>query len=1054
MKWIPKVSKIEQEIEKEKLRLELQQEASQEVLQSIPEPLPTPTQPIAPVWTPPITPTFETAQQPTFEPFQFAPEEPRQWMTQEVFAPQPVVQNVPQPQPVVSTATAVKPTAKKAPAIPFWQRALEVFSAPFNWVDETIIKPALGTVATTVGLNDMPRLAGEDFFEWKKRTWENWEAPGIDLNVPWAKDKIRIDIKGIAEFAPWLLLPGAGQVGTGVRAGVGVAGALGKAGKVGKVLGTAVELSPWGLAEKATGAVMKAAVKATGKASSKVGESVFGKIPEKKVSPTVDELTKFFDEQVIPQRKAFEKELPTLRARQENASREAFSKARRGEITYDEATAIAEKSTAGGIKQGFAVQGGQFTPEKVTELLGDVINASERGLTTRDTAIALQSLLLKGDLPEPHHIREFAKIFGDKFAESVSRLSSAKQSKLDNVLDWLNIPRSVLASGDISGVARQGLILGLVHPTQVPKSFGRMMKSLFSEKMAVQTDDVMRADPLFREFVDIAEGYIAPISKTARIGAREESFASQLAEHLPFVRRSERAFITYLNELRFGAYKAARNSMVAQGATEPELKMLGKFINLASGRGELPKSLEKYAASLNTVLFSPRLQASTLELPFQIGKMLTSKNPYMRKEAAKALVTFVGGGTALLMLLKNSGVAKVEFDPRSSDFGKIKIGETRLDIWRGYAQYARFMAQMLTGQSKSAYGNMSKKDRYDTAYKFLQSKSSPALGLIVDLLKGENYMGDPLFEGTTSTLKAAKERIMPLMLQDIMDAMEQSGVNGLWTAAPASIGIGTLTYIDEYVKAKDKIAKDMGFNTWDEIDPKTQKEIFNRSAELQAAQIQLDRRVMDTAWGEWRSAGNAIEDNFRADIDQITAQYRITKDGVKFRNRITDAFTARRGAYEAREKDERFEEIVSRMNIEDTAEAMIAMSPEQLAIKTYNDALYGDDMYDEFGEYRFDEARIRKDQLKQSLGQELFDYVEDYQGVKYETFPPEFQEFQKAKEVLAPYWAIATKVEKTFGTAFANSNAGQRLITKLRKAERLKNSTMERYYQMFYAQNT
>jgi len=323
---------------------------------------------------------------------------------------------------------------------------------------------------------------------------------------------------------------------------------------------------------------------------------------------------------------------------------------------------------------------------------------------------------------------------------------------------------------------------------------------------------------------------------------------------------------------------------------------------------------------------------------------------------------------------------------------------------------------------------------------------------MIDMLKGENYMGDPLFEGTSGTIKMVKDRMMPLALQDVMDAMEQSGINGLWTAAPAMTGIGTLTYVDEYVKTKDRIAKTMGFEIWDEIDPKTQKEIWNRSAELQAAQIQFDRRVMDTAFGEWRNAGQSIEDVFRNNVDLATEQFKVTGDGYKYRTRIADAFTARRGGYDAREKEERFSEIVGRFNIQDTAEALVALSPEQMAIRTYNDALYGDDMYDEFGEYRFDVAKERKEQLRQALGDELYNYVEDYQGVRYETFPLEFQEYQKAKEVLAPYWAVTDKVIKMFGRVYAESPRGQSMIGKLRKQMRLGNSEMERLYQLFYVQ--
>jgi hypothetical protein len=505
--------------------------------------------------------------------------------------------------------------------------------------------------------------------------------------------------------------------------------------------------------------------------------------------------------------------------------------------------------------------------------------------------------------------------------------------------------------------------------------------------------------------------------------------------------------------MRMGAYESAYGAMTAQGATTAEMKLMGKFINIASGRGVLPANLDRYAPILNTVLFSARYQMSTLQLPRQLGRMLISKNPYMRKEAAKALITFVGGGAAICGLFRASGVGKVELDPRSGDFGKIVIGKTRLDIWRGYVQYARFVAQMLTGERISAYGNLNKAQRSEIATRFLQSKASPALGLFADLLKGENYMGEPIFSDTTGFSKVAREHLLPLALQDVIDAMEQSGVNGLWTAAPATMGIGVLTYVNDLVRIKERIAREMGYQTWDEIDPKTQREIENRNVELQAAYIKFDREVMGTAWGDWRLAGQAIEDNFREDVDMAVAQYRQTQDGYTFREKIADAFTARRGAYASRDKMPQFEEIVRRFDIQDTAESLVSLGPEQLAIKIYNDALWGDDMYDEFGDYRFDEADIRKQQLRSQLGEEMFNYVEEYRGLKYEDFPEEYQELAKAKKVLRPYWRIRDELIAIMGepkTIWQEKRLNA-LVSKMRKQMRLQNPEIERYYQMFYA---
>ena len=103
-------------------------------------------------------------------------------------------------------------------------------------------------------------------------------------------------------------------------------------------------------------------------------------------------------------------------------------------------------------------------------------------------------------------------------------------------------------------------------------------------------------------------------------------FYSNIAKYVPMVSRSERAFTGFLNEMRLGASKAAYNSMIQQGATGTQLNLMGRFINIASGRGVLPANLEKFAPALNVGLFSAKYQMSTLQMPRQMARMILSKD--------------------------------------------------------------------------------------------------------------------------------------------------------------------------------------------------------------------------------------------------------------------------------------------------------------------------------------------------------------------------------------------------------------------------------------------
>ena len=186
-------------------------------------------------------------------------------------------------------------------------------------------------------------------------------------------------------------------------------------------------------------------------------------------------------------------------------------------------------------------------------------------------------------------------------------------------------------------------------------------------------------------------------------------------------------------------------------------------------------------------------------------------------------------------------------------------------------------------------------------------------------------------------------------------------------------------------------------------------------------------------------------------VDKAVAEYRATGDGSQFKDKVTDAFTGRRGGYAAREKEDRFSDIVKRLKTQNTAEALVNLGQAQTAIKMYNDALFGDDMYDEFGNYRFEEAATRKEQLTQALGVDMMEYIEDYQEVKWETFPQEFQDLVQARITMKPYWEVRTRVIKLYGEKFADSSRGQALISKERKGKRFSDTNIEMAYQRFYS---
>jgi hypothetical protein len=133
------------------------------------------------------------------------------------------------------------------------------------------------------------------------------------------------------------------------------------------------------------------------------------------------------------------------------------------------------------------------------------------------------------------------------------------------------------------------------------------------------------------------------------------------------------------------------------------------------------------------MLFSPRLMASRFQMlnPYYYYKL----SPIARKEAAKSLASTIAFTTTSLGLAHMAGL-KVGVDPRSTDFGKIRVGHTTYDMTGGFSSYIRLIAQEVYGQRVNPDGSKQKINRLDTVGSFLRNKESPPLSEVHSMMKG------------------------------------------------------------------------------------------------------------------------------------------------------------------------------------------------------------------------------------------------------------------------------------------------------------------------------
>lgn len=377
----------------------------------------------------------------------------------------------------------------------------------------------------------------------------------------------------------------------------------------------------------------------------------------------------------------------------------------------------------------------------------------------------------------------------------------------------LSLPRTLMTSADFSFGLRQGAILGARYPKIWAKAQG------MSARMAVDENYFKDTMQHIEDSTDKNGEALLPIYKKMGLaiegvfGRSEETFGntsiaeSKLAKKLVvghIVAGSDRAFSGAATVMRSDVAKKIINDYggVAEVSkwNKKALEDLGRVIDTATGRGRGSSKggwFEKAAPTLGQTLFSARLWKSRLDTlnPAYYARL----SPPARKVALQSAASFASVATATLAAAAASG-AEVETDPRSTDFGKIKVGDTRYDILGGLQQNIVLAARELSGQTKSsttgeitdlgttAFGP----DRLSILGDFVQNKESPILSTGSTILKGQDRMGN-----IVNPWNEIAKLFIPLGIQDTTSAASANNgdvLKGAAQASPGFFGVGVNTY--------------------------------------------------------------------------------------------------------------------------------------------------------------------------------------------------------------------------------------------------------------------
>lgn len=561
-----------------------------------------------------------------------------------------------------------------------------------------------------------------------------------------------------------------------------------------------------------------------------------------------------------------------------------------------------------------------LTPAEI-DVLFDMVNTSTlvAGFDKGRAVLTLDKLL-KGNLLTKSEIAGLEQVFGTGLTKALWRKTSISSMIQDLSFEVFNVPRALQASSDLSAAGRQGIIFSVSHPIASTKAMGRSIRAALSKSYA---DDIERVTKKtgWGQLAEKFGVHSSPTGFAAKLAAKEEVYMSRIAESLPFgigkiVAASERAFATFLNQQRREVFTLQAKKWIRRGITpktNPKaFSDYAKFVNHATGRGSLEQMKPGMLTGLNAVFYSPRFQVSRVQV---IGDLVSPKTTWTaRKVIARDLAEFYATGMGIMGMSKTGG-AEVEMDWRSSDFGKIKVGDTRYNYWGAFQPMARLAGQMFSGEIKrTGTGKIKDKARLELLSNFLRTKLAPVPSLAWDIKTGETFRGEPVEPTPEFITKRSLEMITPLFLQDCYDAWQYQGIDAQF---PLSAGLAFTG---------------IGVQTW-ELAP---------FAELELQKDSLSRQIFgknyeDLSYIESRELDMDILINHPGIVD-LERQVKFESDSVNY---------LKREAQELRKSERRLEKRLNKKLREELAENLISVGGVD---RTFGNWRLNDEQYKEYEE--------------------------------------------------------------------------------------------------------
>lgn len=438
---------------------------------------------------------------------------------------------------------------------------------------------------------------------------------------------------------------------------------------------------------------------------------------------------------------------------------------------------------------------------------------------------------------------------------------------------------------------RQASSLAARHPVEYAKGSAVALKAYIYKGFAEQAIKEVKENP---NHEDAKKAGMNFIPDTPYAGDKPEQFVSRLPESMAilgeknniiakiaafpirgygkWLMASERSFVASTNHFMQNLWdsqaKIWSQSLSEFEKTNPDKKSLNKF------RADLDTEKGNYANTINTFMKLMKAKSPTGKAVMKVANLIlfspsmTFSRPYrlkvlaMNKGSRLYAAQIVGTEIGKIQLISAIGVAigamykainpdeeppiDSDLNPLSSNWGKIKVGNTYYDFGGGDIQFYRTLARLVALHTKNQAGEIRPIEFWDTVKNYGQQRETAFIGTMAELISGKDYMGKPI-----TAIDALTQSQIPQFAENIYQATKTDGiVQGLLAGMAGLSSAGVSSYPPagktEETLLKNKLAQTAYKMNWIDLSPMAQQRLTRANRPIiQAAEQKTNKERIE-----------------------------------------------------------------------------------------------------------------------------------------------------------------------------------------------------------------